>query len=175
MIVAVLGFGKSFLSWNLAGCVPNAEIYADSRAPYRAWNRAVRVVERAEALQGDLILVDHEEPAVTAERLVFSAAPDPFSISRALDAKRQSRVPCFLILNGYVREAGVPWPFPAEFDPVVCIPWDERSVGCPKVGKPLTMRDPAFRARFLPLMEAMGVVDLGGHGGRPSKTDRRPL
>lgn len=164
MRIAVLGFGQSFLTWNMTGCLPGAVIYADDRAPYRAWNRAIPVVEKADKITQKVVFMDHEEPEISADVVVWSAAPDPASVSRAIEAQHRANTPFFLVLNGYAREAGVPWPFPPSFDPVICIPWDERSVSCHKVGKPLTLRDAAFCARFQPLWEAIGLVDLGGYG-----------
>jgi hypothetical protein len=162
--IAVLGFGKSFLAWNLAGCFSRAEIYADANAPYRVWNRSVRVVERAEQLREPIVFVDHEEPDISADAVLWSAAPDNASVLRAMEAQRQHHLPFFLILNGYSRESGVPWPFQESFAPILTVPWDERSATCPKFGKPLTQRDPKFRARFQPLWEVMGLVDLGRQG-----------
>ncbi|MBF8376824.1 hypothetical protein IW967_02915 [Alicyclobacillus mali] len=151
-IVGFAGFAKSFLAWNLAGAVESSVIYADPRAPYRVWNRRVRVYEQwldVKRLQPPpmLVCVDHEEPDVTPEVVIYGVTPDLVRIHKALQAIRHSERPTFLVLIGY-EETGVPWIFPREFQPALVLPWDMRQATCAMVGEPLTQRDPIWRQKF---------------------------
>ncbi|MBX5437465.1 MAG: hypothetical protein IRZ33_09655 [Alicyclobacillaceae bacterium] len=158
--VGFAGFGKSFLAWNLAGAVDGSVIYADARAPYRVWNRVVRVCERwedIEAAQPALVCLDHEESDVTPDVVVYGVTPDPARVEAALKAQKESVRSVVLVLVGY-EETGAPWPFAPEFRPVITVPWDMRQATSPLAGAPLTRRDPVWRRRFERLWEVVCSV-----------------
>ncbi|AEJ44291.1 hypothetical protein [Alicyclobacillus acidocaldarius] len=151
-IVGFAGFAKSFLAWNLAGAVESSVIYADPRAPYRVWNRHIRIYEHwldVKRLQPSpaLVCVDHEESDVTPEVVVYGVTPDLARVQAAIHTLQQASRPTVLVLVGY-EDTGVPWIFPAEFRPTLILPWDMRQATCALVGAPLTRRDPTWRVKF---------------------------
>lgn len=162
MKVGFAGFAKSFLAWNLAGVVEGSVIYADSRSPYRVWNRRVLVVERWALMEQmhlapGLVCIDHDEAEVLPDVIVYGVTPDLVRVEAALRAKEQSVRPVVWVLVGY-EDAGVPWPFPPTFQPTIVVPWDERQATAPWVGEPLTCRDAIWRAKFERLWEAIQRV-----------------
>ena len=160
--VGLIGFGKSFLAWNLAGAVEDSVIYADSHAPYRVWNRTVRVEEswaQVEKSAPQLVVIDHAEAEVLPDQILMLVPPDPLRIEEALRMKKeqQGRRQLHLVLNGY--EEGAPWLFPETFHPVAVLPWDVRQLSACVLRIPLVQRDPKFRHYLNPILEVLFGVD----------------
>lgn len=155
--IGVVGFGKSFLAWNLAGLL-DAPLYADARAPYRRWNRTIRILETMEAAQGAPVLVmDHEENEAFPDLSFYAVPPDPSLVLDIQRAVAQAERPTHLVLNGYSKQAtwGV---FAPEFAPLAVIPWDMRQASAILLGSPLAVRDPGFAQHFAPLIEVIRRV-----------------
>lgn len=160
--IGILGFGKSFIAFNLAGVrIDESYIYADRYAPYRSWNASekshIDVREQWDnSNEKSYCIIDHRESDVVPDVLVYSVAPDAAYIDTFRTMRKD--IPVVPILNGLVN--GSPWLFGNVFDPVIIVEWDGRQSATTKLGLPLSQRDKRIAQKFDRLW---GAIDHVAH------------
>ncbi len=155
--VGFAGFAKSFLAWTLAGVTKDGVIYADSRAPYRRWNKTVAVYEswaEVKSQKTQIVYMDHAEPEEFPDVVVYGVLPDPIRVEIALLGTLNQQRKTFYILLGYEENTGM-WPFQQNFQPTIILPWDIRHATSVMLGIPLSLRDPAIGRLFNVLVEGI--------------------